>query len=194
MNKKNNILELPTKNIGFYITIILIITTMFTGCFEDKPIDKQTWLKNNGYIPLKEINGIKSDWKGQSITFNSVQINITTSVNDTITRWDLPISFHVIQILDYETNDYGVPYVKYRNILPTQKLYNNLKAHVYRDDVFINIVGLFGQSMFRFNSGNCPSCFPILGNSSLVFDVVLMLDVPIGFEIEYYFNPWGKII
>lgn len=192
MNKKNNILKLPTKNIGFYITIILI-TTLFTGCFEDEPIDKQTWLTNNGYIPLKEINGTKSNWKGQSITFDSVQINITTSVNETINQWDLPISFHVIQILDYETNDYGVPYIKYHKILPTQKLYNNLKAHIYQDDVFINIVGLFGQSMFRFNSGNCPGCFPI-HNSSLVFDVVLVLDVPIGFEIKYYFNPWSSII
>lgn len=173
--------------IGLIIAILVL-----SGCFEEEPEDKKTWLLDHHYVPLDNVHGVKSDWIGSSIKFDTITMNITAGSNDTITSTNLPIDFHIIYIIDYEMDESGVTYVKYNGILPTKKIYDNLKSHVYYEGEEY-IVGLKIPTRFVFDTGNCPMLFP-LTNNTLSFDVQLILDIPEGFEVDYYFNLFGEVV
>jgi len=173
--------------VGLIIAILLL-----SGCTEEEPVDKKTWLLDHHYVPLDDIHGVKSNWIGSSIKFDMKKMNITAASNDTIVSINLPIDFHIICITDYEMDGSGVTYVKYQGILPTKKIYDNLKAHVYYGDTEY-IVGLHTITRFVFDATNCPLLFP-LTNNTLSFDVQLVLDIPEGFEVDYYFNPFGEVV
>lgn len=179
-------------NCKLIIIGVIIAILLLSGCMEEEPVDKKTWLLDHHYVPLDDIHGVKSNWIGSSIKFDTTTMNITAGYNDTIVSINLPIDFHIICVTDYEMDEDGATYVKYQSILPTKKIYSNLKAHVYYEDMEY-IVGIRDFTRFVFDTGNCPLLFP-LTNNTLSFDVQLVLDIPEGFEVDYYFNPFGEVV